>query len=178
VRGGIDGKILGADASGRLYDSLTFGVGNDTVANPEISLRGSILRAEIVELALEGRTYLPFEANTRPGILFGVPMMFHLGGVARLDLGAYVPFIATNPIQSGLVVPVDIWFQPTRKFWLGPLTGLSFRKNGTDLRMGGGLGYQLASFVDFKAQFVFPHINQDDGTRDFGVGAGIQIRIE
>jgi hypothetical protein len=178
IRGGTDGKVLGSDAYGRLYDSLTFGVGLDTVANPEIALRGSLARTEIVEVALDGRTYLPIEPGTKPGILIGVPFLFHLARVARLDVGAYVPFITTNPIQSGVVVPVDVWFQPTRKFWLGPLTGLRFRKGGTDLRMGGGLGYQAASFVDFKAQLVFPQVNQDDGTREFGFGVGVQLRIE
>ena len=178
VRGGLDGRSLQADNYGRLYDSLYFGTGQSTVANPEISVRGSLVRAEVVELGLEGRTWLPFEPGTHPGILFGVPMMLHLLGMMRLDMGAYVPFITANPIQSGLIVPVDVWFQPTRKFWIGPLTGLAFRKAGTDLRAGAGLGYQLVSFVDFKAQFVFPHINQDNGAREFGFGAGFQIRIE
>ncbi len=178
IRAGADGKALGADAYGRLFDSLTYGVGRDTLANPEISLRGAIVRTEVVELALDGRTWLPVEPGTRPGILFGVPVLIHLGGLARLDMGGYALLVTTNPVQGGILVPVDVWFQPTRKLWLGPLTGLRFRKNGTDLRAGFGLGYQLASFVDFKTQFVFPQINQDDGRREFGFGAGVQIRIE
>ena len=176
LRFGTDGKILSADNYGRLFDAETFGVGNDAVANPEVSLTGAIVRAEIVEVALQGRVYLPFEANTRPGLMFGVPVMLHLGGIARIDTGGYVPFVFTDPIQSGLVVPVDVWFQASRRFWIGPITGLRFRRHGTDLRAGAGLGYQIASFLDFKAQFYFPAINQD--SQAFGFGAGLQIRIE
>ncbi len=178
VRGGSEGRALGADAYGRLYDAQTFGVGADPFANPEFSITGTIVRVRVAELALQGRAYLPFEAGSRPGFLFGMPVMFHLGDVARIDMGAYVPVIFTTPFQSGVSAPVDVWFAATSRLWLGPMTGLRFRKAGTDLRMGVGLGYQITSFLDFKTQFLFPQINQPAGGREFGFGAGIQIRIE
>lgn len=178
VRGGNDGRATIADTYGRLYDWQTFGVGNDTLANPEIKVTGSIVRASIVEIALQGRGVIPFEGGTRPGFLFGVPITFHAGSILRIDTGGYVPVVFHDPVEAALVVPGDFWFQASSRFWIGPMTGARFRRRGTDVRLGMGLGYQITSFLDFKSQFYFPAINQDNGTNAFGVGAGIQIRIE
>lgn len=178
VRFGNDGKVLEADSYGRLYDQETFGTGIDTFANPEISVTGTVVRTGIVELGLQGRGYLPFEQGTRPGVLFGMPLMFHLGGFARIDTGAYVPFIFSNPVQSALDIPGNFWFQVADRVWLGPMSGVRVRRHGTDLRLGFGLGYQIASFLDFKTQFLFPTINQDGGAQTFGFGVGLEIRIE
>jgi hypothetical protein len=42
--------------------------------------------------------------------------------------------------------------------------------------MGFGLGYSITHYLDFKTMFLFPAINED--SRFYGVGAGVQIRIE
>jgi hypothetical protein len=45
-----------------------------------------------------------------------------------------------------------------------------------ELSIGFGFCYEITQAVDFKAQFLFPNVNND--TRYFGFGAGVQARIE
>jgi hypothetical protein len=172
-----------ADDYGRLFDRQTFDVGADTVANPEIRVRGALVRDSIAEVALEGRVVLPFADGTGAGLLFGVPLSFHLGDRVRLDTGPYVP-VAFPPhadTDVALSIPIDVWIQAGPRFWLGPMAGLKFERLGnnggaTDVSFGFGLGYSIARVVDFKAMFLFPTINNESG--DFGVGAGVEVRIE
>jgi len=61
------------------------------------------------------------------------------------------------------------------------MTGISVFHLGdptaqASVSMGLGLGYQASRFLDFKTMFLFRDINVD--ARDFGLGAGVQIRIE
>ncbi len=182
-------RAINADYYGRLFDRQTLpggpgtAEGNEVLANPEVRVRGALVREEIVELGLEGRVVLPFADDSVAGLLFGVPMAFHLGDRVRLDLAADVPIVFyQNDTTVGLHVPVDLWIQATRRFWIGPMTGLAFdslgdRRGGTtSVSLGLGLGYSITHALDFKAMFLFPDINDD--SRDFGAGAGIEVRIE
>jgi hypothetical protein len=171
-----------ADKYGRLFDRQTFDTGAEVLANPEFRVRGALVRESVFELALEGRLVLPFEAGTAAGVLFGVPMAFHLGSIVRLDMGVYMPVIFSTPdAEVDLRLPIDVWIQATDRLWLGPMTGLEFdrinRPNGTtNLSLGFGLGYQFTHALDLKTMFLFPAINQESG--DFGIGVGIQVRID
>jgi hypothetical protein len=171
-----------ADRYGRLFDRQTFDTGSALFANPEFRVTGAIVRESVVELALEGRVVLPFEAGTAAGFLFGVPMAFHFADILRLDVGAYMPVVFYNPpTEVDLRLPADLWIQASDQLWLGPVTGLEFTHLGnangvTNLSLGFGLGYQLTHALDFKTMFLFPDINQQSG--DFGIGAGIQVRVD
>lgn len=171
-----------ADRYGRLFDRQTFDTGSALFANPEFRVTGAIVRESVVELALEGRVVLPFEAGTAAGFLFGVPMAFHLADIIRLDVGAYTPVVFYNPnTEVDLRLPADLWIQANDRFWLGPMTGLEFVRVGrvsevTNVSLGFGLGYQITHALDFKASFLFPDVNREGG--DFGIGAGIQVRVE
>lgn len=188
VRFGNEGRATQADTYGRLFDRQTFGVNGDVMANPEVRFRGAIYRGDVTEVALEGRAYLPIEQNSRFGMMFGVPLMFHIGHSVRLDTGAFIPVAFYRDTFYALSFPLDVWIQATDKLWLGPMTGLRFYHFGpladgrandrTDLQLGFGLGYQIARPVDFKTMFYIPRINEDAGARNFGVGVGIQVRIE
>lgn len=182
LRMGNDGRATQADGYGRLFDRQTFGVNGDVMANPEVRFRGALYRGDVAEVALEGRAYLPIEQDSRVGFLFGVPLMFHLGHSVRLDTGAFIPFVFYDPAYYAMSIPLDVWIQATDKLWLGPLTGLRFHHQGnfdrTDVQLGFGLGYQIARAVDFKTMFYVPRINETAGARNFGVGVGIQVRIE
>jgi hypothetical protein len=177
-------RSTNADAYGRLFDRQTFDEGADTVANPEIRIRGAIVRGPIAEVGLEGRLVLPFADGTGAGLLFGVPLAFHLGDRVRLDTGAYVPVIFPPRADAAFAVslPLDVWIQASSRFWLGPMTGFEFTNFSggggvfTALSLGLGLGYEITHAIDFKAEFLFPELNQD--SRVFGFGAGVQIRIE
>ncbi len=171
-----------ADQYGRLFDRQTFGTGADTVANPELRVRGAVVRHRVVEVALEGRLVLPIESGTDAGALFGAPLAFHLGRVARLDTGAFVPVVFDHPTRAAISVPVDLWLQASRRLWLGPMSGVVVDGIGGpgnlegSMSLGFGLGYEITHYLDFKAMVLFPALTRDD--RSFGLGAGIELRIE
>jgi len=173
---------INADAYGRLFDRQTFDAGGDVLANPELRVRGALVREHVVELALEGRLVLPFADGTAAGMMFGVPMAFHLGSAVRLDLGAYLPVVFfRDDTVVALRIPLDLWIQVGPRLWLGPMTGVAFDRLGdnngsTSVSLGFGLGYEIARFVDLKTMFLFPAIN--DESRIFGAGVGLQFRIE
>jgi hypothetical protein len=173
---------ISGDAYGRLFDRQTFDLGADVVANPEVRVRGALVRDSIFELALEGRLVVPFADGTDAGVLFGVPMAFHLGPRVRLDMGAYVPVVfVPHDASVAIHLPIDVWIQATPRFWVGPMTGLGFERVGDNngsqnISLGLGLGYAITHYLDFKSMFLFPTINNE--SRIFGMGAGIEVRIE
>jgi hypothetical protein len=183
--GDFEQRAINADDYGRLFDRQTLPVpaeGAGVLANPEVRVRGALVREEVVELALEGRVVLPFADGTVAGLLFGVPLSFHLGRRVRLDTGAYVPIVfVRHDTWVALDAPLDVWIQATSRLWLGPMTGVAFERVGntggtTDVSLGFGIGYQITHALDFKGMFLFPTINNE--SRYFGFGAGLQVRIE
>jgi hypothetical protein len=176
-------RSFGPDTYGRLFDQQTFDTGAEVVANPEFRVTGAIVRDTVFELALEGRLVMPLARGTGAGLLFGVPMAFHLGSIVRLDVGAYTPvvFYDFNDVFStriGLSVRADVWIQATDRFWLGPMVGLEFgplaSPNGDNGNafLGFGLGCQVTHALDFKAMALA----YEFGT--LGIGAGFQVRID
>src|SRR5215471_794156 len=163
-RGGIrlndDARVTSADRYGRLYDTVTFGTGGDTFSNPEFRLTGAIVNAEIVDIALEGRVILPFEHGTYFGGLFGVPFLFRIPPIIRLDTGVYVGEFFYPRGRNGfydenrpfLVAPGRLWFQVSHKVWLGPIAQITHlpATGHVDLLLGFGLGVQVHRIVDFK----------------------------
>jgi hypothetical protein len=176
VRLGRDGRATQADYFARTFETETYGTNHDTVANPEISLRWALVHTA-VEVALEGRLYLPTEDGSDVGIMLGVPVAIHIGGVARLDTGLYVPIIFTDPDATTLVsIPVHLWFQASHQLWLGPLTGARFHDGGhTGVPLGFGLGYAASYDVDLKTWLLFPDV--DSSSKNFGAGVGLQVRF-
>jgi hypothetical protein len=180
LRLGNDGRLLRADEYGRLFDRQTFGTDHDSVANPEVRVRGRVIHGDVVELALEGRAYLPIEDGSRFGMLLGIPILLHLGSKARIDTGLYLPILFRDRTETVLSIPIDLWLQATSRLWLGPMSGVRYynRTDDTDIALGFGLGYQLTSAIDLKTMLLFPAINQREGARHFGAGVGLQLRIE
>jgi hypothetical protein len=190
--GDVDSRGVHGDQYGRLFDRQYFDGGNDIVANPEVRVRGALVREEVFELGLEGRLIVPVEGNDA-GALFGVPMALHLGRRVRLDFGAYTPVIfgsGNPPPPRGptawnvdVDLPIDVWIQVSPRLWLGPMTGFAFRHINrgdarSDLSLGFGLGYQITHYLDFKTMVLLPYITDQGSGPEFGVGAGVQIRIE
>jgi opacity protein-like surface antigen len=186
VRTGIrlgdgDARSIRADEYGRLFDRQTFGTGTDLWANPEARVRGAPIRGRVVELALEGRIGLPVEGGTNAGLLLGVPLSFHFGHRVRLDTGAYLPIVFLHPAYFALRLPLDVWIEVARRVWLGPMTGVVVERpfdigSRGQVSLGFGLGYQITHYLDFKAMVLLPTLNSDGHV--FGVGAGVEIRIE
>lgn len=181
LRFGNDGRATGADGYGRTLWTETYGTGADNFANPELRIRWVAYSGSIAEVGLDGRVFLPVENGTNFGMMFGVPLAFHVSEILRIDTGAYIPVVLNDPAFNGLAIPAYFWFQPTAKLWLGPMASLRFLDPGpgnhnTHLLLGFGLGYQVASSVDLKTMILFPTV-EDDFARRFGVGFGISFRI-
>lgn len=185
LRFGDEGdRSIEPDNYGRLFDRQYFDGGASTLANPEFRVRGALLRGDVAELALEGRFIVPVDPNTGAGLEFGIPLALHLGDRVRLDTGAWFPIVTGNPAYLGISIPLDVWIQITPRLWLGPMTGLQWYDvthnpaplNEPLVSMGFGLGYSITHYLDFKTMFLFPELNQD--SRVYGIGAGVQIRIE
>ena len=172
------GQATQADGYGRPFDTETYGTGGDTVANPELHLTWSVARGRAGELGFELAAYIPIENGTSFGMLFGLPVILR-AGVLRIDTGVYVPVIFSNPTQSVVSVPFHFWIQATRTLWFGPLIGLRVYNNngGQQIPLGFGLGSAINPFVDLRAWFLFPDINQNEGSRSFGAGVGLQFRF-
>lgn len=170
----------GPDAYARLFDRQTFGTRYDDFANPEFRIRGALLRSRIVEIAVEGRVFLPAEHGSEVGIMAGFPFLFHLGQIARIDAGVYLPVVFYSPALVDVSLPFDLWFQVTSHLWLGPMGGvvLDTNDNHAIVPFGFGLGYQIVRIVDLKTQFLFSDLNQTQGAQNFGVGVGVEVRIE
>jgi hypothetical protein len=180
VRFDDGGRATQADRYGRPFETETYGTGHDTAANPELRLRWSVARGAVAQLGLEVRAYLPFEARTRAGVMFGVPLALRLASV-RIDTGLFVPIIFTDPTTTSAVsIPLHIWIQASPTFWLGPLLGLRIESPGGHdaYPFGFGLGSALSRQLDLRAWFLFDDLNQDAAARTFGVGVGLQIRFE
>jgi hypothetical protein len=171
-----------ADNYGRLFDRQYFDGGADVLANPEFRVRVAILRGPVADLAVEGRIIIPVDPGVA-GLEPGLPLAFHLGNHVRLDTGVWLPIVTGQDSYVGISVPLDVWFQITHRLWLGPMTGIYAghlggpppRSNAV-FSFGFGLGYQITHFLDFKTMLLMPDISDD--SRFFGVGAGVQIRIE
>lgn len=181
VRFGDEGQATGADAYGRTLWTETYGTGGDAVANPELRVRWVAYSGSVAEVGLDGRVFLPVEAGTRFGLMFGVPLAFHVSDLLRIDTGAYIPIVFYRPAFNGLSIPGYFWFQTSEKLWLGPMAELRLIDQGpgshdAHLLVGFGLGYQVANSIDLKTMILFPTV--DDGlSRSFGLGFGAQFRV-
>jgi len=179
--GGAAERATGADYYARTLWTETYGTGGDTVANPELRIRWVAYSGSIAEVGLDGRVFLPVEAGTRFGMMFGVPLAFHVSEILRIDTGAYIPVVFYEPAYNGLSIPAYFWFQTSEKLWLGPMAQLRFIDAGpgnhdAHLLLGFGLGYQVANAVDLKTMILFPAV-EDDFARRFGAGFGVQFRL-
>ena len=98
------------------------------------------------------------------------------------DTGVYVPVVFYEPRLFSVSAPLDVWIQCSPALWLGPMTGVRVTHQGpadrTDISLGFGLGYSLGRAVDLKTMALAPAVNHERGARNFGVGIGLQLRIE
>ncbi len=180
IRADDAGRAIQADGYGRPFNTETYGTDFDTVANPELHLTWVVARGRAAELGLELAAYLPVENNSRFGMMFALPLALHASSI-RVDTGLYVPILFYNPTVSIISIPIDLWIQATRTFWLGPVFGLRFiHQNGNESEafpFGFGIGSAIAPNADLRAWFLFPDISQDHAARTFGAGIAFEIRF-
>lgn len=183
IRLGDDGRFTGADAYGRTLWTETYNTLGGVVANPELRLRWALYSGRVTEVGLDFRATMPVEDHSRFGTSFGVPLAFHLGQVARIDTGVYLPLAFYDRTLLHIAVPGYFWFQVSDRVWLGPMTSLRHRlapdgPSRTSFLLGFGLGVQVASAVDLKTMIFFPDLASDEGARAWGAGFGVQLRAE
>lgn len=105
------------------------------------------------------------------------------GGALRIDTGLYVPVILYDPTRTVVSVPVHLWIQASRSFWLGPLFGIRIVNDGgngnaTEVPLGFGVGSSLNGALDLRGWLLFPNINRNEGGRTLGIGLALEVRIE
>jgi hypothetical protein len=174
------GQDTQADSYGRPFDTETYGTNFDRMANPELRFRWSVARGTGAELGLELRAYLPIEAGSRFGLMFGLPIRLR-AGIVRVDTGLYVPVIFYDPTLTIVSVPVHLWIQASSRLWLGPLFGLrvvSWGGSHTEYPLGFGLGTMLSRSIDLRTWFLFPDMNRDQAARWWGAGIALGLRFE
>ncbi len=181
-RFGDDARFSSADYYARTNWTETWGTNyGSAVANPEFRIRWVAYSGSVAEVGLDGRIFMPVETGSNFGMMFGVPLHFHVADFLRIDTGVYTPLVFNDPTYSAFSFPGYFWFQPSEKLWLGPMVQLRFVDPGpgnhdAHFLLGFGLGYQVANAVDLKTMILFPAVN-DDIADSFGAGFGVQFRI-
>jgi len=184
VRFSDESRFAAADYYARTLWTETYGTNYAGVAaNPEFRVRWVAYQGDVVELGLDGRAYLPFEPRSRFGGMFGLPLAFHIGDSARIDTGPYFVTLFYAQTGTALSFPAYFWFQVSEKVWLGPMARVLVPLTPNPhpdpaLLLGFGVGIQVASAVDLKSMILFPGITETQGAQNFGVGFGVQFRIE
>jgi hypothetical protein len=180
IRADDVGRATQADRYARPFDTETWGTNFDTVANPELHLKWAVARGPAAELGLELAAYLPIESGSRFGMMFALPLALHANSI-RVDSGVYVPILFYDPTYWVVSVPVQVWIQASRTFWLGPVFGVRFIHQGSgeheEFPFGFGLGNAIAPNADLRAWFLFQDISADQAAHWFGAGLAFHIRF-
>lgn len=183
VRFGVAGQATHADEYARIFETESYASWGTagTVANPEVRLRWALARGPVLQLAFEGRFFLPVETGSHFGVMPALPVWLRFGAV-RLDTGVYVPIVFTDPDTATAVsVPLAIWIQASGRTWLGPQLGVRFwnRSTGqhdTTYPFGFGIGYAISHGADLRLRVLFPDISGAAAARTFGAGIAFQFR--
>lgn len=188
-RFGDNGAAADADRYGRLFDPVVSEPGNDTVTNPELHLRGTLVGLDVVEVGLETRVVLPTAKDAYFAATPGLPVRVHVPHLARLDTGVYFPVGFSSTTFFAVQVPAQLYFQFGDAF-VGPLSGMRYDRapsndpcndsndcNVAYFTAGVGGGYSLASFLDVKAQVYSDRINSTGWSKRIGGGLGVGLRL-
>jgi hypothetical protein len=173
----------GADHFARLFDPVVSNPGSADFANPEFHLRGSMVDEDVFQLGLETRLSVPTSDGSYWAFTPGLPMLIHIPGLMRLDVGAWLPVVFTpNNYVYILDIPVQAFFQVGDAF-VGPESGVRINNIGsspttTDVPLGVGGGYTFGGIFDVKAQLRTERVNSSGwATQAFGGGIGVGLRV-
>jgi hypothetical protein len=174
LRFGEAGQVTDADRYGRPVETETYNLGSDSLANPEIGLRFNLVRSGTLELALDGKLYLPVSGSF--GIMVGLPLALHLGSRLRLDTGLFVPIIFADPTYNEVSLPLHLWIKLQGGSFVGPITGVVFHSSGgRSVPFGFGVGTALSYDADLRAWLLFEDISHDGARNAFGAGVGLYV---
>jgi hypothetical protein len=175
VRVGNDGKVTRADELGRTFETESYGTDHKTLANPELSLRYALVDSPTLDLALDGRLYIPTE-GTNAGIMVAVPIDIHFSPVVRLDTGLFVPIIFNKPTDYLFSFPAHLWFQIDR-LALGLITGVRVEGRGgyVSVPIGAGINFGLSRDLDLRTWVLLR--DAKSSSKSLGVGVGLEARF-
>lgn len=192
-RFGVPGRAAQADYYARLFDHETANMGNDAWANPEVRLRGSIVDLEVAGVGLETRLVVPLADGSNFSIAPGLPVVFRIPKLARIDTGIFVPIAFNDQTEYTISVPAQLWFQ-VDDFFFGPMTGIRYNRittvsvdlsgartnsstTRTDIPFGLGAGYTVGGMLDIKAQLYMLRINDSEWSKTIGGGLGVGVLL-
>ena len=192
-RFGLPGRAAQADYYARLFDHETANMGGDAWSNPEIRLRGSIVDLEVAGVGLETRFVVPLADGSNFSIAPGLPVVFRIPKLARIDTGIFVPIAFNDQTQYTISIPAQLWFQ-VDDFFFGPMTGIRYNRiatltfdttgaqhssttTRTDIPLGLGAGYTVGGMLDIKAQLYMLRINDSDWSKTIGGGVGVGVLL-
>lgn len=174
LRVGFDGRRLEADKYGRPFDTETYNLGGDTMANPEIGVKWAFVRRGAVELGLDLRLTLPLGSDI--GFMVGLPLKLHFDRV-RIDSGVFVPifFDDDDDEDADISIPLHIFFDVSGGTYFGPITGVVFDDPGERIPLGLALGGAVARDVDLRLWLLWPNVNYSGAAKHFGVGVALYV---
>jgi hypothetical protein len=173
---------LGADHFARLFDPVVEEAGSSTIANPEFRVRGTIVDSKIVEIGAETRAIVPTGGNSSFELVPGIPLRFHVTGLARIDTGLWFPVEFNSSASYTVDIPAQLFFQAGEAFF-GPMSGFRYNHPGggfdssVDVPAGIGGGYTVAGVLDLKGELRTERINSSDWARQIGGGIGVGLRL-
>jgi hypothetical protein len=175
LRLGENGRVTDADAFGRPFYTETYFLGNDTIANPQLGLRFSLLRGGSLDLGLDAHVILPLDGDF--GLLLGVPMALRLGDRLRVDTGLFLPILLADPgTRVDISIPFHIWIKLNPSTVLGPITGVYFYDGGgRRVPFGIAAGTSIAYDAEVRFWLLFPDIRDGEQRKNFGLGVGLYV---
>ena len=164
-----------ADYFGRPFETETYNLGGDTIANPQIGLRFLLADTQTLQLAFDAHVIVPLSGVL--GMLVGVPMAINLGNRLRLDTGLLLPIRFTEPeTQVDISIPLHLWIKVNPNTFIGPITGVYFHDGGgRRVPFGFGVGTSISYDAEVRFWLLFPDVRDDGQRQNFGLGVGLYV---
>jgi hypothetical protein len=186
VRTDDAGRGLRADEVARAYDTVTFGTGLSTLANPELRLRWRPLRWRWGEAGVDERVVLPTGADPNVTEVLGGWVSFHAPAVARADIGldgalSWQSFDTGYLLMPAFALPIRLWVNPTRGLFSGLVATTSYyaptRYTTSNLLITVGLvgGYRFGRCDAILGTYLLDVVNS--GLDRSGLGLGLSCRF-
>jgi hypothetical protein len=174
LRFGEAGRATDADRYGRPVETETYNLGSESIANPEVGLRFSLVRGGTAEIALDAKIYLPISGSF--GVMVGLPVALHLGPRLRFDTGLFVPIIFSDPTYNEVSIPLHLWIKLQGSSFVGPITGVVFHSSGgKSVPLGIGVGTALSYDADLRFWLLAEDVSHEGGTKNLGAGVGLYV---
>lgn len=114
-------------------------------------------------------------------VAVGIPLRLRFVDAVRLDIGAHLGFVFTDPLGTRITLPVKLAFQLTDTVFIGPQSGVQII-NGDEATVPAGLfvGTNLGAFserptCDLVGTFLLPDTNK--GFDEFVVGVALNLYL-